>query len=66
MLLNRRSPFLRLARLFAFAALLCVTALQAEEAGHWHESGDGIAHCLLCKSSAGVALALCKIQKADN
>ncbi|TGD75787.1 hypothetical protein E4634_02650 [Mangrovimicrobium sediminis] len=56
MSLIARTAALRAARLLALVALLSVTALQVEEAGHWHQPGDGFAECLLCKSSAGTAL----------
>ncbi len=43
--------------MLAFAALLCVAALQLHEAGHWHEASDTTAHCLVCKSASGLATA---------
>ena len=37
-------------------ALLFTAALQAQEAGHWHELDDTYAECLLCKSGADAQL----------
>jgi len=49
-----------LARAFALFALLCVGALQVQEAGHghWYEQDDSSIQCLVCKNSSGAALPL--------
>ena len=53
-----RTSRLPLARVLALVALLCAGALQVQEAGHghWHELDDSNPHCLVCKSTGGVAL----------
>ncbi len=53
---SSRTAHLRLAKALALVALLCVAALQVEEASHWHKPGESVTHCLVCKSSAGTAL----------
>lgn len=66
-MIKTASPFLvrktaaqPLARALALVALLCVGALQAQEAshGHWYEQDDSSVQCLVCKNSVGAALPL--------
>ncbi len=45
-----------LARALAFVALVFTGAVQAQEAGHWHELDDTYIECLLCKHSADAQL----------
>ncbi|KAA1189664.1 hypothetical protein F0M18_15050 [Pseudohalioglobus sediminis] len=45
-----------LARSLAFVALVFTAAVQAQEAGHWHELDDTYVECLLCKHSADAQL----------
>lgn len=45
-----------LARALAFVALVFTAAVQAQEAGHWHELDDTYVECLLCKHSADAQL----------
>ncbi|PLW83578.1 hypothetical protein CWI75_04290 [Kineobactrum sediminis] len=47
----------RFARTLALLALLCVTGLQVLETSHTHSTGDAVAECLLCKTSAPLPLA---------
>ncbi|MFV8818631.1 hypothetical protein [Haliea sp. E17] len=46
----------RFARLLALAALLCVAGLQLHELDHWHSDADTASHCLVCKSTTGLAV----------
>lgn len=59
MRLINASHTLPLARILALVALLCTSALQAQEAGHGHWDGidDSYSQCLVYKSSGPAALA---------
>ena len=58
--LLHRNTALPLTRALALVALLCVGALQVQEAGHghWIEHDDTSVQCLVCKNSVGTALPL--------